>query len=682
MNLLGTNESSLQKFAVHIYSAVALIFSVACELWISDNRVGIGAAIIFTISIVTITGVFYFLGQIRQKKALILLLPIIFLFGSFAFYADNVSQWALYPCACILAIIYLIIATVHIREPIKFHLFSIPIVKKFFLPVIKKLNGLSQALVPSFGRTNNLERTKLIITGVLISLPLLLIFTLLLISADSSFKEVLFDLKDVLSISTTDFWLHFFKIIVFSILISSFLFVITRPDHEVVLKQHTVEKFNGTIVGTFLSMISLLFMSFIIVQFTHMFGSYEYVRVNEIIFSEYAHQGFIQLLIVTGVALIIFFVTYRAFIFHGMSRLLRGVHVLFLVQVAVIALSAVNRINLYEEAYGYTVKRVLVEWLGWTLVVMILCMAIAVVLRQSFRNILYIQAGVFIGALCVLPVLRIEYRAAYHNMSRFVEGRSAQLDLAYVDNLGDAAFPALGLLAQAGVPEKISFIQVQHIKNALEEYVTSTKKLAWVEKTAHDRLSENAAMQLERAFKDKFEAIEKRKQTFLDMLNKIKEKEIKTTCGGMNVRIDYAAGMLNGTPCARKGTNFPEPYRSFIYAIPNNYRPVQGKTMMSSFLQSIGYKPGTKEIETVFIPLREIELPNFPLTTEGDSLSIDNNINISLLEYLNKYTLTTDGKMYIFDISTYRYREYDVKAVPDTKEVNQYRIEFVLLNEQ
>ncbi len=682
MNFLA-KENMFSQFAVQIYSGIALAAAIIFEFVISGRQLGIGAALFFSVLLVVYTLFLFVSGHIRQKLALVFLLPLVFIFGSFALYTDDISSKFLYPVAVVLSVLFFIILTVHVKAQFRFHILSIPVIQKFFTPLFKKLNELSQIIIPASLRKHDLEKSRLVIIGIIISLPLIIFFTALLMSADADFRDVLVSLFRRVSVFVdAHVWLHIFKIVLLWLLFSSLFFVITRIDHEVQEKMLKVEKFNSTIIGTIVTMINILFASFVIVQFTHLFGSYEYVRVNSIIFSEYARQGFNQLIIVSVSALLVFFVTYRSAIFHGMSRLLRMSQAFFLVQVGVIALSAYNRINLYEQAYGYTIKRLLVEWFSVTLMVMVVAMAIAVLLRQSFRNVVYTQATVLIFALCALPLMRIEYRVAYNNIERFTTGVSKEIDFEYIQSLSDAVFPALGLLADANVVEKMDTYQVVHIKNILGEFKTKDKDRVFVEQTIHRNKSSVVAMQLELAYKERFVELEERKRVFLDVLNEVKEKEVKTTCDSMNARINYTVGVFNSSSCARKDSNMSDPHRSFIYTIPNNHRDVQNKTMISSFLQSVGYKPGTKEIETVFIPLRAIELPNFPTSIEEQDAWTDKNIDLSLVEYLYKYTLTNDGKIYLFDISSYKYREYDVKIVYDTAETNQYRVDFVLLKEQ
>ncbi|MBP9732512.1 MAG: DUF4173 domain-containing protein [Candidatus Magasanikbacteria bacterium] len=686
MNFLA-KENRFSRFAVQIYSGIALAAAIVFEFVISGHQLGIGAALFFSVLLILYTLFLFISGHIRQRLALIFLVPLVFIFGSFALYTDDISSQFLYPMAVVLSVLFFIILTVHVREPSRFHILSIPVIRKFFTPLFKKLNELSQIIIPASLRKHDLEKSRLVIIGIIISLPLIIFFTALLMSADADFRDVLVSLFRRVSVFVdAHTWLHIFKIIILWLLFSSLFFVITRLDHEVQEKILKVEKFNSTIIGTVVTMINILFASFVIVQFTHLFGSYEYVRVNSIIFSEYARQGFNQLIMVSVSALLVFFVTYRSLVFHGMSRLLRISQAVFLVQVGVIALSAFNRINLYEQAYGYTIKRLLVEWFSVTLMVMVVVMAIAVLLRQSFRNVVYTQAVVLLLAISSLPLMRIEYRVAYNNIERFTTGVSKEIDFEYIQSLSDAVFPALGLLADANVVEKMDTYQVVHIKNILGEFKTKNKDRAFVEQTIHRNKSSVVAMQLELAYKDRFVELEDRREKFLQVLDIAKKANATTICRTLGVRILYTTASEEYDACVRKNSNISDV--SVVYSIYEKYGGSYMSDELRVYVQSIGAKKDNpKETETVFIPITTpFELPIYPeekrIITEPQDMLGNVNIEPELVPYLHTYIMATDGTLYTFDPRNYGYRHYDVKLVYGESYPEKYRPELVLINEQ
>lgn len=684
MNFLG-KENRFSRFAVQIYSAIALVAAIVFEFLISNKALGIGTALFFSVLLIVYALFLYISGHIRQKRVLAFLLPLVFLFASFAFYTDQISSKFLYPVALILSVLFFIILTVRVREQSRFHILSIPVIQKFFTPLFKKLNELSQIIIPASLRKHDLEKSRLVIIGIAISLPLVIFFTALLMSADADFRDVLVSMFRRVSLFVdAHVWLHIFKIIVLWLLFSSLFFVITRIDHEVQEKILKVEKFNGTIIGTIITMINILFASFVIVQFTHLFGSYEYVRVNSIIFSEYARQGFNQLLIVSVSALLVFFVTYRSLVFHGMSRLLRISQAVFLIQVGVIALSAFNRINLYEQAYGYTIKRLLVEWFSVSLMVIVVATAIAVLMRQSFRNVLYIQATVLILAICALPIMRIEYRTAYNNINRFVTGNTEQLDLVYVDSLSDAVFPALGLLAKPEIVENLTVRQIAHVKSMFDAYKASQKELSLVEYSMHTAWSDEVATQIETVFKGRFVQLEERKQKFLQELDFAKKNQHTATCRTMGVRIAYVSQDEERSTCFMRNA---EVVSSYIYAIVKNYEISYVADELHVYLQSIGRsQSNTNQTEIVYSPIGiSTELPMYP--SELKDIAEDDYLNAHSMDpilgqYMHQYMVMNDGTLYIFEPKSYGYRQYDVRLVYGESYPQKYKAELVLIKEQ
>jgi len=113
-----------------------------------------------------------------------------------------------------------------------------------------------------------------------------------------------------------------------------------------------------------LAVVDGLFLSFVVVQLTVLFGSREHVlRTTGLTYAEYARHGFWQLLVVTGLTLAVIAVAVRvAPRVSPRDRLvvrvmLGALCVLSLVIVA----SALHRMSLYQQEYGWTRLRLLVS---------------------------------------------------------------------------------------------------------------------------------------------------------------------------------------------------------------------------------------------------------------------------------------------------------------------------------
>jgi hypothetical protein len=191
-----------------------------------------------------------------------------------------------------------------------------------------------------------------------------------------------------------------------------------------------------------------LFAVFVGVQFAALFGTEQYVQdTTGLTFAEYARSGFWQLLAVSALALGVILAGIRwapaaSAADRSVKRLLLGaMAVLCLVIVA----SALRRMWLYQEAYGFTVLRLLVGacelWLGLAFL-----LALVAVLRLRPTGTVRPMVATAVGALLLLAVLDPERLVAEQNVARYAA--TGDLDGEYLSRLSADAVPAL-----LGLPE-------------------------------------------------------------------------------------------------------------------------------------------------------------------------------------------------------------------------------------
>ena len=90
--------------------------------------------------------------------------------------------------------------------------------------------------------------------------------------------------------------------------------------HRHQLKNLIVEKFDNVVVTTLLVVLNALFALFVVFQFEYLFGTYNYVIENNLVFSSYAKEGFGELIAATCLTLLILMVVFRSFSHHGSSK--------------------------------------------------------------------------------------------------------------------------------------------------------------------------------------------------------------------------------------------------------------------------------------------------------------------------------------------------------------------------
>lgn len=199
-------------------------------------------------------------------------------------------------------------------------------------------------------------------------------------------------------------------------------------------------------------MVIVVFAAFLIAQATAMWGGHHYLqRATGLTYAEYVHQGFGQLVVATVLTLLTIAVAVR----KAPRRTARERLVLRLLLGALCVLtlivvgSALYRMSLYQEAYGYTILRVLVDafelWLG-LLVVLVLLAGIR--LRADWLP----RAAIASGAtfLLVIGLANPEAWVAEQNIQRFEQ--TGRLDLGYLSSLGPDATPTI----KDGLPAELA----------------------------------------------------------------------------------------------------------------------------------------------------------------------------------------------------------------------------------
>jgi hypothetical protein len=189
--------------------------------------------------------------------------------------------------------------------------------------------------------------------------------------------------------------------------------------------------------------VDLLFMSFVLVQLTVLFGGRRHVLMTEgLTYAQYARHGFWQLLVVTGLTLAVIaavarYAPRRTTQERNAVRLLLGI---LCVLSLVIVASALKRMSVYQDEYGFTRLRIFVDAVEFALGVMfVLVLASGVRLRASWLP----RAAVMAGAVALLALAGINPDAyvARHNVARLAA--TGQVDIAYLAELSADAVPEL-----------------------------------------------------------------------------------------------------------------------------------------------------------------------------------------------------------------------------------------------
>ncbi len=299
-----------------------------------------------------------------------------------------------------------------------------------------------------------------VLRGLLLAAPALLVLALLLSSADPIFEQRISALLDLFKPEKwVEYLLRLFYILLIGyVLAGIYAHVLAKSQNEKLLgaDKPWLPPFLGWVEAIIvLGALDLLFLFFVVLQFQYFFGGQANVSAAGFTYAQYARRGFGELVWVAVISLLIFLglasLTKRANSLQ--RRIFSGLGVALVALVAVMLISAYQRLVLYETAYGFTRLRtythVFMAWLGLLLVLTVVLELIG--RQRAFGLAALAVAG---GFLLTLAVMNVDGFIVNQNVTRLgdhaiisAEGEALSdgrgLDLAYLDSLSDDAVPAL-----------------------------------------------------------------------------------------------------------------------------------------------------------------------------------------------------------------------------------------------
>jgi hypothetical protein len=192
-----------------------------------------------------------------------------------------------------------------------------------------------------------------------------------------------------------------------------------------------------------LGLLNALFLAFAAVQLVVLFQGHEHIlQTAGLTYAEYARQGFFQLLAATALTIVVVCLAWtrsrrdtRAD--HTVMKALTGL--LCLLTLLIVA-SALRRLGLYEEAFGFTRDRLTAHavalWLGGVVLAMLVAGALGRT-RWLFPAVTALTALALLAFTAVNP----DEAIARRNLERYTE--TGKIDRHYITHLSADAIPFL-----------------------------------------------------------------------------------------------------------------------------------------------------------------------------------------------------------------------------------------------
>lgn len=300
-----------------------------------------------------------------------------------------------------------------------------------------------------------LATLKAVLRGLVLTVPIILLFALLLSSADAIFADLL---RDGFS------WLHLDSaqsLIAQALLIGMFTWgcmtgfklmllgsLTNVHGYEVnmnVLTEKYKPSFRLSMIETSMIMgsVDLLFLAFVIVQARYLFGGETNITAQGYTYAEYARRGFFELLAVSCITMLLTVALDSCTQRKHDDRLFRALTIGLIALTSVILVAAFHRLELYENAYGFTRIRVMsgifMIWLG-----LLFGALLAAILWH--RRVIFWLGCILIamGFVLTLNVINMDSFITRHNIARFEE--TGKLDVLYLLSLSDDAIPEIAPL--------------------------------------------------------------------------------------------------------------------------------------------------------------------------------------------------------------------------------------------
>lgn len=211
--------------------------------------------------------------------------------------------------------------------------------------------------------------------------------------------------------------------------------------------------------------VDAVFAVFLAAQATVVFGGHDYLEsTTGITYADYVHQGFGQLTVATALTLLVVWAAARRAGDSPRDRwwLRLSLGLLGVLTLVVVA-SALYRMHVYQEAYGFTTLRLVVDvFEGWLGLVVVTVMVAGLLGRARWIPRIALVTGAV--ATLGLAVLNPDAWVAGRNIDRYEE--TGSLDVRYLQSLSADAAPVIA----ERLPERVAACVLQDLPdNQLRE---------------------------------------------------------------------------------------------------------------------------------------------------------------------------------------------------------------------
>lgn len=280
--------------------------------------------------------------------------------------------------------------------------------------------------------------------GLMLAIPLLFVFVLLFASADAVFSQQLDRVGSFMSNLSPSAPLINLVLVIIATGVLSCGLIQHAQSTDLTTTHETQQLWPGlrvqlgkTETAIVMGSLALLFVTFVILQASYLFGGRELIEVRSgLTLADYARRGFFELLTVAALTMGVLIALASVQCHQRLFRQLGGV---LIACVMIMLVSSVYRLNLYVEQFGLTMARLVALSIMLWLSISLLWFA-ATVLQGNARGFL---AGLVISSMAcclLLAAINPAARVAQVNIEH-ARNSGSQLDIDYLNRLGADVVP-------------------------------------------------------------------------------------------------------------------------------------------------------------------------------------------------------------------------------------------------
>lgn len=388
---------------------------------------GIGiSALLFTIPVIYIT-INLLKGKIQNKKALLISIPIILLSSTYLLF--NNAELYLFNIVIIpvLYIIMIIFATSNFQAK--------SMIYKIILIIIQPINYISDVVksiineISPRGREDQEENEgkekNNVIKAVFFTMIIAFIVLVLLASADNEFAQIFRNI-DLLNISDTIARIITI-IIVFFYFAGFFMNMLDKENGLKDFEEENKEEKESYTIRMILTVLNIIYLIFSYTQIKVLFTE------QNIKYSEFARNGFFQLLVVSLINIIMILKANNKNLRENKKqvRYKKIMCIVMLIFTLIIIISAFARMTLYQQNYGYTRLRILVDFTLITEIILLIPTLIYII--KGKINLSKSYFVIIVTMYCIVNFANIDGIIAKNNISKYKE--TGYIDLSYLINI-------------------------------------------------------------------------------------------------------------------------------------------------------------------------------------------------------------------------------------------------------